>query len=331
MKLRIATFNLENLQDAPGKRPTLAERIEVMRPLLLRIDADLLCLQEVGAESGPDGARELSALQKLVAGTPYEPFHVHHSRDAQGMAMEERNLVILSRHPFLETAQVLHDLLPAPLYRPVTARPPVDVAQTVGWDRPVLHASIGLPGGEVWHVINMHLKSRIPTPIDGQVRGGKFGVWQSVAGWAEGAFLSDMKRLGQALEVRTLVDRILDRDAGARIVVCGDCNALADEISLEAIIGRIENTDNPVLAGRALIPCENSIPDSLRYSYLHGGRKRLLDHVFISRGSSAFYRRAEIFNEALHDETGLSSSDEKKYPESDHAPFVVEFLLPDVA
>jgi hypothetical protein len=31
-KLRIATFNLENLDDKPGQKPTLDERIALMRP-----------------------------------------------------------------------------------------------------------------------------------------------------------------------------------------------------------------------------------------------------------------------------------------------------------
>ena len=46
-KVRLATFNLENLDDVPGKKPTLAERIRVMRPQLERVNADILCLQEV--------------------------------------------------------------------------------------------------------------------------------------------------------------------------------------------------------------------------------------------------------------------------------------------
>jgi hypothetical protein len=32
IRLRIATFNLENFDDRPGQAPTLAERIAVMRP-----------------------------------------------------------------------------------------------------------------------------------------------------------------------------------------------------------------------------------------------------------------------------------------------------------
>lgn len=33
--LRIATFNLENLDDKPGEEPALAKRIDLMRPQLL--------------------------------------------------------------------------------------------------------------------------------------------------------------------------------------------------------------------------------------------------------------------------------------------------------
>ena len=48
--LRIATFNLENLDDKPGQRPSLSERIAVLRPQLLRLRADVICFQEVNEE-----------------------------------------------------------------------------------------------------------------------------------------------------------------------------------------------------------------------------------------------------------------------------------------
>ena len=56
--IRIATFNLENLDDGPGITPLLADRIRVMRPQLLRVNADILCLQEVHSQ-GATGARTL--------------------------------------------------------------------------------------------------------------------------------------------------------------------------------------------------------------------------------------------------------------------------------
>ena len=39
---RVATFNLENLDDKPDQQPSLDERIAVMRPQLIRLKADIL-------------------------------------------------------------------------------------------------------------------------------------------------------------------------------------------------------------------------------------------------------------------------------------------------
>src|SRR5688572_13295334 len=105
LTLRIATFNLEELDDGPGVRPPLATRIALMRPQLERIDADVLCLQEVfgqdGAGDGNDGdeRRRLKALEELLKTTRYEDYRqvsTHLSGDP-GRVLKERNLVILSR------------------------------------------------------------------------------------------------------------------------------------------------------------------------------------------------------------------------------------------
>jgi mRNA deadenylase 3'-5' endonuclease subunit Ccr4 len=47
--LRIATFNLEEFVD-PKNPTSLDTRVEVMRPQLLRLRADVLCLQEVNSQ-----------------------------------------------------------------------------------------------------------------------------------------------------------------------------------------------------------------------------------------------------------------------------------------
>ena len=121
--LRIATFNLENLDDCPGKSPSIDDRIAVLRPQLLRLEADILCLQEVNAQSSAKGhAREMRALDRLLKGTPYAGFYraLTQGRHHPGPA-DVHNLVILSRAPITAHGQVWHDLVPPPLYRPVTA------------------------------------------------------------------------------------------------------------------------------------------------------------------------------------------------------------------
>ena len=53
----------------------------------------------------------------------------------------------------------------------------------------------------------------------------------------------------------------------------------------------------------------------------------MLDHIIVSRPLLALLLDAEIHNEALPDESGAFRQD-TKFPESDHAPVVAEFLLP---
>lgn len=48
-RLRIATFNLENLDDRPQSGRDFRDRLAILRPQLTRLRADVLCLQEVNA------------------------------------------------------------------------------------------------------------------------------------------------------------------------------------------------------------------------------------------------------------------------------------------
>ncbi|MDN5214322.1 endonuclease/exonuclease/phosphatase family protein [Fulvivirgaceae bacterium BMA12] len=324
MKLRVATFNLENLDDIVDQSPSLAERIKVLAPQLERLRADILCFQEVHGQEQQNEKRQLLALQSLLNATSYATYHVRHVKTSNDEAYDQRNLVVVSRFPITEVEQYHHDLTPAPAYQKVTAIPDETEAKPVKWERPILYTKIAVREGFELHLINLHLKSRIPSNISGQKINNY--TWREAYAWAEGFFISSMKRVGQALEARVLVDRLFDADAAAKIIVCGDFNGHPDEVPVEAIRGRVENTGNPDLIHREMVPAENTIPDSARYTYLYNGRKRLLDHMLISKTLIPYYRNAEIHNEVLHDET-IAFALDTKFPESDHAPFVVEFEI----
>jgi endonuclease/exonuclease/phosphatase family metal-dependent hydrolase len=324
--LRIATFNLENLDDKPDKTPTLQERIAVMRPQLERLKADILCLQEVNGQEQPAQPRRLLALQQLLAGTSYANYHVVSTTTEDGVDVyDQRNLVIVSRFPISEHQQYKHDYAKAPLYRKVTSKPAEDEAKRVTWERPLLYARVDLGLERPLHLINLHLKSKRPSNVEGQKVVAY--TWRSASGWAEGFFLSAMRRVGQALETRILVDQLFDADEEALIVVCGDLNAESDEVPVEALRGDVENTGNPELATRVMVPCERTIAEPARFSLLHQGKPRMIDHLLVSRGLLAFYAGSEIHNEILHDESVAFATD-IKYPESDHAPVIAEFHFP---
>lgn len=323
--LRLATFNVENLDDEAGPHvPTLADRIRILRPQLLRLRADVLCLQEIHGQEQPGKPRDLLALKALIATTPYEGYHLATTATKTGPPYDVRNLVVLSRFPILEKRQLKNEQ-GAPSYQKATAIPKETVARPVEWERPILYVKLDVGGGRVLHLANLHLKSKLPTEIPGQKLDQY--TWKTPRGWAEGYFISSMKRVGQALEARLLVDDIFDAEPEAWIAVAGDFNAESEDVATSAIRGPVEETGNPAHAPRVLVPCENTIPESSRHSLFHLGKGLMLDHVLVSRPLGAFYRGAEIHNEVLPDESGPFRSD-VKFPESDHAPVVAEFALP---
>lgn len=328
-RLRIATFNLENLDDEPGEEAPFAERVAVLRPQLLRLDADILCFQEIHGQAIAKHQRTLRALQKLIEGTPYEGYAMAASEHPPGHGPAGiHNLVTLSRFPIQKSESVRQSIVAPPLYRTLTSDPPAPAPEPVPWERPVLYSLIELPGGRPLHVVNLHLKAPLAAHVPGQ-KTGPF-QWRSVSGWAEGFFLAEIKRAGQALEVRLLVDRIFDADEGAFIVVAGDLNADISEMPARLLLGAIEDTGNGLLAHRALVAVERGLPEDRRFSVVHAGERVMLDHLLLSRAILAHYRRIEVHNEALGDEV-IAYASVKASPESYHAPVVAELELPDEA
>jgi endonuclease/exonuclease/phosphatase family metal-dependent hydrolase len=323
LRLRIASFNLENLSADPSAAAGPAERHTILRPQLQRLKADILCLQEVDGWRGRgDESRTLATLDALLKETEYAGFHRAHSRSAKSEEPRDRqNLVILSRWPIVATAQYMNDFVPPPHYSYVTAAPPLTGAPIV-WDRPILEARIALPHDRILTVINMHLKAPLASFVPGQ-KSGAF-TWKTVGGWAEGYFLATMKRTGQALEARLLAERIFDADPGALLAVCGDFNAEERDAAFRILAGDTEDTGNGRLTERELIALEHTLPDHRRFTVIHAGQKRMLDHILVSRSLLRHFRALEVHNEALGDEV-IASTMVESSPESYHAPVLAIF------
>lgn len=314
--LVIASFNLENLDNADSR--AWKDRKQVLRPMLERLGAHILVLQEINS---------LEALDDLLQGTDYETHHRAFTKTERGKPYEVRNLVTLSRWPIEETRQYRNDLVPAPAWRMVTARPEDGAASPVRWERPILHSKVKI-GERNLHVINVHLKSMTPTKIPGQTDPERTWLWKSHGGWAEGFYLSDVKRVGQALETRRLVDTIFEQEGEeALIVVGGDFNAYAGSVPFRAVAGSVEDTQNPSLRHTVLIACESNVPSDQRVTLIHHGKGEMLDHVFVSQALYPYWVETDIFNEVLHDES-LAFAADVRFPESDHAPVVARFRSP---
>lgn len=323
-RLRLATFNLENLGARRRGEPDVAARVAALRPLLRRLDADILCLQEVNAQHEGDGPRRFAALDALIEGTAYAGYaraHAGGTGPADSAPADIHNLVTLSRLPILAAEAVRHRLVAPPEWRPTTA--PAGAAAAVEWDRPLLHSVHAVPGGAALHVVNLHLRAPLAANIAGQKLGAL--AWRSAAAWAEGFYLAALKRVGQAVEARLLVERLFDAEPNARIALCGDFNAELAETPLRAALAAVEDTGNAALAGRALHPVEALAPAGSRFSVRYGGREALVDHVVVSAELRRCFVRAEILNEGLPDEA--EAGDAGAIAGSYHAPIVAEFEL----
>lgn len=315
--MRIATFNLESLDLPLGTRPA------VLRPALERLEADILCLQEVNGQHVPGTpGRRLAALDALIEGTSYAGFHRAWTRTAKGAA-DVHNLVTLSRTPILETRQILHDIVPPARVGLVTADPPEPEPVAVRFERPVLVTAHGLGRERLW-VANLHLRAGLASAIPG----GKTApfAWASVAAWAEGFWLSGLKRSGQALELRLAVEALLDADPSAPILLAGDFNAEDHETPLRILMAAPEDTGTAPLAGRGLVVLDRAIDPGRRFSVLHQGRPQMLDHLLASHALYGRFRGIEVHNEGLGDEAmgwarGVAPAG------SYHAPLVAAFAF----
>ena len=317
MSLRIATYNLENLDDEDPALP-LEARLPVLRRALADLAADILCLQEVNAQEPPKRPRTLSALDRLLAGTPYAGFHrAITTSDGGDYPRDIHNLVILSRFPIGAVDQVAHRLVPPLRWQWLGGGEEAPMR----FERPILAVTIDV--GRPLHLLDLHLRAPLAVAVPGQ-KSGPF-AWRSVAGWAEGYHLAAMKRSAQALEARLLVEDIFDREPEAWIAVVGDLNAEEHEAPLAILGASEEATGNAGLAGRALVSLAGLVPPERRFTVRHG-RGLMLDHLLVSRPLAERCLGVDILNASLADERDAYAAGYSD-PAGFHAPVVARFRL----
>jgi endonuclease/exonuclease/phosphatase family metal-dependent hydrolase len=321
--MRLATFNIESLDLAPETEVPFDARAAVLRPALERIAADVLCLQEVNGQhvaGAPE--RRLVALDMLLQGTRYEAYHRAATSGPTGHGVASvHNLVTLSRYPIHRQREVRHQHVQPLLHRYVTGSSAGREPQPIGFDRPLLPTEVELPGGVGLDVINLHLRAPRASAIPGEKLSSS--QWRTTGGWAEGYFLSSLKRTAQALELRLLVDGILARDPERLIAVAGDFNAEDHETPVRLAVAAEEQTGNAALAARSLIVLDRAIPADRRWSVLHRGRPEMLDHILASQSLAGRLQGIEAHNEGLGDEALGAAA----IAGSSHAPLVAEFAF----
>ena len=186
------------------------------------------------------------------------------------------------------------------------------------WNRPLLHVELTLPDGRSLHVINLHLRAPLAVRVPEDPLDQATDARRAVEGWPKD-LVAAMKRSGQALEARLLVDQLFERDPKALIVVAGDLNAEPHETPVRLLTAEAIDTGNPALALRSLADPARSLRPDQRYSAIYAGRRMLVDHVLLSPALSGGLRAIEIHNESVIDDAR-----ESRILGSSHAPVLVE-------
>jgi endonuclease/exonuclease/phosphatase family metal-dependent hydrolase len=316
MELRLATFNLENLDWSATREAAFERRRAALLPLLAASSADVLCLQEVGGQKPhKHSARKYLALERLLADTPYAAYRRAAShRPGTHAPADVHNLAILSRWPIRAARQIHHDIAPRWSWPPPRDGDTQPAPILIQWDRPMLYAAIELPDGALLHIVNLHLRAPRPVPV-ATARGEGSSKSQ-----CEGQFVAALKREGQALEARLFIETIFDAEPEARIAVCGDFNADEHDAPTRLLRGG----DNEMQEGpRALAPLEERVDAARRFTVLHAGRPKLIDHILASKALAASWRETMIVNDGLQDEVYAQDPIEGSL----HAPITVTFTL----
>lgn len=323
--MRLATFNLESFGEDRFVPEHLDCRLAALRPRLVELDADILCLQEVNAQK-PRGQqiRNFKALDLLLAGTPYADYHRALGLRADLAGPSDRhNLLILSRYSIENTSVLYHARVTAPLWLPGSQDHDGGHPAPILFDRPILQVRLDIGGPKPLHVFAVHLRAPIATAISG----GKLSAttWKTTEAWAEGYFLSSVKRTAQALDLRLAVDALLDREPDALIAVAGDFNATGDASALRLLFADPDDTGNPDLACRRMYQLDAALPVEERRTVLHKGHGQALDHIVASAPLKDRLKSIKVFNRQLADE--VDDAETAAREGSFHAAVCAEFDL----
>jgi len=321
--MKIATFNMESFGEDRHDPAELKPRLEALRPKILELGADILCLQEVNAQKRKGvTARQFQALDLLLHGTPYQDYCRATSERPSGKGPGDRhNLVILSRYPVRHAESLYQAHAHPPLWQPRSARPAYDRPQTIEFDRPVLKTEIDIGTGKPLHLFGVHLRA----PIAAMIRGGKREdrSWRSISAWAEGYQLSVLKQTAQALELRLAVEDLFDADKDAQIVLAGDFNATSETGTIRLLRADPDDTGSLDLADRRLFQLDAALPPEKRKTVIHRGKGQALDHILASAAMTARTTHVKVFNYDLPDEVFDSGNGD--YAGSYHAAMLAEF------
>lgn len=271
------TWNVENLF-GPGPGTSRAEgeryrrKLELLAGVILRLEPDVVALQEVGGEE------PLHGLQQALGGV-YPHRAVSAFPDGRGI-----RVAFLSRHAVQERTDMV-DFPPGSV---------LDIQDlgAAGEPRPVrrmsrgaLHVRVQKEGLTV-DVITAHLKSKLltfPRPWGGSFTPRDEEERARVAG------IALMRRMAEAVTLRVRINTLLQGNDRTPLLLLGDFNDVPEAQTSLILVGPpgsevgTPGFDRPDKGDDVrLFNVAPTIPEDRRFSRVERGRPELLDQIFAS-------------------------------------------------
>lgn len=325
MGFSLATFNVRDFFDdeapqvigeldrgeyTPEKRERarglLRAKVESVASVVCRLDADVVCFQEVKNE------RVCRLVVDQLEGRvqSYSTVVVGGGEDQRGIRTAVISRLALAGEPRRHTS--FED--PAGFSLPRVAEGDPDPA-VHHFRRGLLEVPLRMRDGGRLVLFNLHLKSNNPV---------HFRPAASQGDLAEAMVRASLLRLAEAVRVRRLCDERLAEAECPHVVVAGDFNEGPDSLVLRAIAGDAVEEVRRGLPG-ALHSATAGLPADRRWSIHWRGRRELLDHVLVSRSLWSRFQEARILNEVLHDPDACLRERAREGAESDHAAVLALF------
>lgn len=328
---KVMTWNLENLFSPSSsddkKVQEYEEKLKTLADVILRLDADVVGVQEVGTPQGFDDLRD-----RLDGRYPHHK--LSSEPDGRGIRVG-----FLSKLPIDDSDELID--FPTEGLASVPGQDGKGNPETVTkLSRGALRIAVTLSSGLKVNLINNHWKSKLLTFPGGKFTTSDESERAQVAGFAL------LKRTAEAVAVRVRANELLVGNQSQGLIVLGDLNDVPEAATTQILQGppgsEIESKgfNQPDVGDDArLFNLAIRIPLERRFSRVFKGSGELIDHILVSQELLPFslvsgkqQRRLPIVDSHVDTFGGLPSitdspSERRGKPGSDHAPVTALFDL----
>lgn len=300
--MKIATYNVRNLFD-PGtciddsKIETVQEhffneRVAYFISQLKALDLDIICLQEIGGEKG---------IQMIADALDYNHFSAKPNK--RGIRMSVLYKKALPQQITCSSVSFGELAIPS-----IQTQGDTEGLASLAQRRDVLAIDIDSYNGKPLRIVTFHLKSLIPTYLDGE------NMETDQRAHTDAKFRSVFYKMMELRALRTYADTALNE--GREVIFLGDFNENNNSSGIEILKSSAQDEKRltDVLAGFG----------GDKTSHMHRGNKLTFDTLLVSSGIKDAITQVHVENKELKDYSGLPWGEIEHEIQSDHALVWVE-------